>query len=803
MTITPPPPALAAVDAAIQRLHDAVRTAARRGVDSLALAVHTGVRSKDREVVLTAHFELTRYQGELGAAYAERHRELVRRELEGTSAGWQGDSLLQWDTLSLVDDDEVEAKVVADRLGQSIHGACEWELRELDAYVGALLEWEAPRPARNPLRPELVGRAVVDALKGISSRADVRQVVATEIGRGLVAILPKVYAEIAGHLRDVGVQPLRMALRAAADRQGGAESGTRSPATAATAGGTTRPGGFPSTGGSGPGALRGRDGAVARDAAAPGPHGPAAAGGSSAIAPVTAELTSLIRRLAQFEVYADSGAGLGHDALGVPTSNWVRGADGAPVAPNLIHAHRDELRRASTGTLDHMVIDVVAGLFDQILSDPKVPPQLARQIARLQLPVLRVALGDATFFSSRRHPVRRFVNRLASLAVAFDDLDDGAGREFLGHVRSLVQQIVDGDFDQIQVYERRLAELEAFNAAQVKREVQERAPEAVQLLERKEGDLVVQQRYTQRLKAELAAVQMPDFLRTFLAEVWSQAIVAAVRREGEAGMLPLRLRRAGRDLVMSVQPKGTPAERKAFLMALPPLMKDLHEALASIGWPEEAKKAFFGQLLPLHAESLKHGSISQLDYNLLAKRLDAVLGAPLPPADHHGGALQGIGDGAAENRFSAEEAQRIGLVRESAVDWTAKVDIDLSEEPEVTAEDVRLDGLPAPDAVEPASGAALAALLQLGFAYRMHLEGGWHKVRLTYVSPGRAFFVFTHGRKHQRTISMTARMVTRMCEAGRLRRFENAYLLERATARARKQLAALRTGAAARTAAAR
>ena len=64
-------------------------------------------------------------------------------------------------------------------------------------------------------------------------------------------------------------------------------------------------------------------------------------------------------------------------------------------------------------------------------------------------------------------------------------------------------------------------------------------------------------------------------------------------------------------------------------------------------------------------------------------------------------------------------------------------------------------------------------------------------MRLSYVSPGRAFFVFTHGKKHQETISMTARMLARMCETSRLRPFENAYLIERATARARKQLAAL------------
>jgi hypothetical protein len=44
-----------------------------------------------------------------------------------------------WDALSLVEDREVEAQISAERFGMEIAVACEWELRELDAYVGALL----------------------------------------------------------------------------------------------------------------------------------------------------------------------------------------------------------------------------------------------------------------------------------------------------------------------------------------------------------------------------------------------------------------------------------------------------------------------------------------------------------------------------------------------------------------------------------------------------------------------------------------------------------------------------------------
>jgi hypothetical protein len=492
---------------------------------------------------------------------------------------------------------------------------------------------------------------------------------------------------------------------------------------------------------------------------------------------------------------------LGHidSSLGEAAASGARASGlGGIALPNLIYAHRDELRQASTGTLDHMVIDVVGSLFEQILSDPKVPPQMARQLARLQLPVLRVALGDVSFFSSRRHPVRRFVNRIASLACAFDDLDEDPGKRFLGLVRELVQEIVNGDFDQMEVYERELVQLEAYVAEQTAAEVNEQAAGAASLLEGKEHELLQQQRYMQQLQAALTPVAMAEFLREFLAQVWSQAIVLAARRD-DGGALLQRFRRAARELVMSVQPKATPPERKNFLIALPQLMKDLNEGLALIGWPEAAKKDFFARLLPAHAEALKaQQPMRQLDYNLLVKQLDAILGQPVPAVDARASAFPVLTDVVDERRFSDEEKRAIGLISETAVDWDGTVDIDLSAEPELTEVDINIDGLPPPEPTIPTRGASLADHVELGFAYQMHFDGAWHKVKLSYVSPGRAFFIFTRGRKVQKTISMTARMLARMCESGRMRAFENAYLIERATARARKQLAALRPAASTR-----
>ena len=66
-----------------------------------------------------------------------------------------------------------------------------------------------------------------------------------------------------------------------------------------------------------------------------------------------------------------------------------------------------------------------------------------------------------------------------------------------------------------------------------------------ELLDNKESELRLQQRYMQQLQAALAPLPMPDFLRDFLAQVWSQAVDAhrAARRRRRPNAAALARRR--------------------------------------------------------------------------------------------------------------------------------------------------------------------------------------------------------------------------------------------------------------------
>ena len=842
MDQTLPPRLPANLESAVQRVRMAARSAAEHTVDSLGLAALATHQVLQRDALLGAQYELNRKLAIFALTFNEALDTDVARQA-GTLLPTSGpavtpDSLVaSWESLTLVDDHEVEIHISADRFALEISHACEWEIRELDAYMGTLLGLGAAEHDRNPLRAEVVGQAMIRAIEAVSDRPEVRKVLSTEIGRSLAHAMRQTYGDMVADLRHAGVRPVGLTVRHTPVRGTsvhGALPGDGSHGAAAAGHDASSHGRF--SGHSAPSGLSANSANAAHAAQATGRGGFATAtrsGAGHSLGRVDAEMMSLIRRLSQGAGDDggggggfDSGHGAATDARFDPGGGARHGAgrhlsgqrssggfdaaspaDFGPastprgdrlIAPNQILAYRDELRQAATGALDHMVIDVIAGLFEQILSDAKVPPQVARQIARLQLPVLRAALGDNRFFSSRRHPVRRFINRIASLGTAVDDFDGDEGRALLAQVASLVQEVVDGDFEQIEVYEQKLQALEAFIADQARDRMLAFGAADV-LLGRKEDLLRVQQRFAQELDGALQGLPVPDYLRAFLASTWSRAIASAAQDTGGDAALTERLRDAGRELVMSVQPKGTPAHRQAFLRKLPQLMKDLNQGLDRIGFPEAARRQFFAQLLPAHAESLKGQSLSILEHNLLQRRVDGALATPVPrladlpaasaaAAHSTGAAVQALASNAV---FTPDEARAVGLIDDAAVDWAGVVDIDLGAEPEISAGDIHIDGLPAPEPVEPTRGKSLADHVQIGFAYRMQLQGEWQQVRLSHVSPARSFFVFTHGAKQRGTVSMTHRMLVKLCDGGRLRALENAYLLERATARARRQLADL------------
>ena len=808
-------------------MQGAVSSAVDKLANQMSVLAQSASTNLQRQVLMSADRDLRRKTAQWLSGFGRLYQTELDKSLERaktTTAGADHRPTLQdtdWTALSLVDNAEVERGVSADRMAQGLNQVCEAELEALQAYLNAL-DWDAA-PEHNPLRPRAVTGALLSSLSELGCDDDVVQALSQHIARLLGPELATCYKQMTADLRAKGLQPqgLSVSRRSSGSSVHGGMSGGTQPNSLAgdLSQRTTRPAPFADTAVGMPRSMVTVE-AHLRAAQAlsqmfgvsmpgapldgPSPIGLQAPPSMGALPAVSPDFQNLLHQIAQqnalYELAgvipdAPPAGGAYHHGAGAEAG---LGLSGPLMAANLIRAHREELVRASGGAaIDQMVIDIVAALFDQVLSDPKVAPQMARQIARLQMPVLRVALGDMSFFNSRKHPVRRFVNRVATLSASFDDYDTGPGFACLERVTALVDDIVAGDFDRIEVYDAKLAELETYIESESARDAAESAAVAA-LLSGKEADLRVQQRYMQLLRRELADVEMPEFVREFLAQIWSQVQVMANARDGSGSPFAERMKKAGHDLVLSVQPKGHPQLRKNFLLQLPQLMKDLNEGLALIQWSEDAKQGFFSQLLPAHAECLKAPPPHELTQRLLEKQLSKVEQIAIPSReDAANDPLPAEVSNIREtpvltvvSALSPQEVQAAGFVAEAAVAADGALDLNLDQpadtDPSLGDIDINLD-IPAP----PSAGPQLVQHIQKGTAYQMMMQGEWKKVRLTWVSEGRTFFIFTQGHTHKQTISLTARTLAKMCDSGRFKAFEQSELIERATMRARRQLAAL------------
>src|SRR6185436_5016260 len=211
MTTTTPTRLPAAIETALQRVRLAARKAAEKSVNSLGLAALSANSTAQRDALLGGQFELNRKLALFTATFNESMEESVAREAMPRTTHSSGPTT--WDMMSLVADHEVEIKVLADRFALDIQNQCEWELRELDTYMGAALHLKTADSDRNPLRPEIIGRALVRAIEASTERPEVRKALSIEIGRSLAGAMRQTYLDVMGDLRAAGIKPLKMTVR--------------------------------------------------------------------------------------------------------------------------------------------------------------------------------------------------------------------------------------------------------------------------------------------------------------------------------------------------------------------------------------------------------------------------------------------------------------------------------------------------------------------------------------------------------------------------------------------------------------
>ncbi|MCF5653359.1 DUF1631 family protein, partial [Pseudomonas syringae] len=173
---------------------------------------------------------------------------------------------------------------------------------------------------------------------------------------------------------------------------------------------------------------------------------------------------------------------------------------------------------------DEDVINLIALLFEFILNDRAIPHAFKALIGRLQIPMLKVAVVDKSFFSHPSHPARRLLNEIAAAAMGSSPRDDYQRDHLYLRIEQVVQRLLNEFVDDPAIFSQLLAEFSAFTADERRRSdlIEQHTRDAEAGRVRTEA---ARQRVADVLNKRLLGKVLPRPVVQFLQQAWSQVLL--------------------------------------------------------------------------------------------------------------------------------------------------------------------------------------------------------------------------------------------------------------------------------------
>jgi hypothetical protein len=259
------------------------------------------------------------------------------------------------------------------------------------------------------------------------------------------------------------------------------------------------------------------------------------------------------------------------------------------------------------GRAEEDIIDMVALIFDFILEDRNLPEPVKVLIARLQIPVVKVAILEKAFFGRKNHPVRLLLNALAQAGIGLDVMEGLTEMPVFKKIETVVTRILD-EFDQnVHLFSELLDEFMAFmdKEAQRSKIAEERTRQVTQS---KEQLHLAKRKIAYEIATRLEGKTAPAAVRSFLYNTWKDVLVLAyLRRDKQPGDWENALEIMDK-LIWSVLPALDGATRKAIIQTIPRLLKSIRAGLESISLDPQAVSAALKELETCHIACLSQSS---------------------------------------------------------------------------------------------------------------------------------------------------------------------------------------------------
>ncbi|GAA4359019.1 hypothetical protein GCM10023165_54630 [Variovorax defluvii] len=558
--------------------------------------------------------------------------------------------------LELIGDEVVETNILSSRLAQAIADKASFELNDLRLRIQHL-EGTTELDAKDVLKPEALARTLVDQWLAVGLSRESWTRVQEVVQQRLVDVVVQAYKDANTFLIERGVMP-EIDLKSFVKRTGSAGSApaalggsfARSSQVAAMspgAGITLPPGSFaPAAIGVSAGRMGGdtlvatggsplilarqraqgvllnlkrfvtaRIGGDLGQLRAPGAQGgggaAGVAGGAGGNGPIGLAAPAFAAAIADAE-----------QAYQVMASQYVMGDEATAINQTAAELRRrtSELKKKAPTTADKATVEIVALMFQAILAEERIPFSARVWFARLQMPVLRVAIAEPEFFATLQHPARMLIDRMGSCVMGFDAAAI-SGSALEGEIRRVVQVIEQYPETGQRVFKLVYDEFVAFlNKYLTQSDATQRLMSVAQQVEQKETMAI---QYTIELRKMLNDMPVREEIREFLFKIWAEVLAIAALRHGPQDEQTVTLKRAASDLVWAASAKPNRNDRARVIQDLPQLLQRLRQGMSLLGIegePQEAQIKTIGSTLS-DAFLSKTEAIPQAKIEAMAKRL--------------------------------------------------------------------------------------------------------------------------------------------------------------------------------------
>ena len=484
----------------------------------------------------------------------------------GARTGFALANSLTASQIRLVDDNQLELSIRLGDISKRLRDECSSFLYKFHQRFVTLLDKPSLRLTDNPLSPEAICRALADmfgAADGVHAQALLHL---ADIETHLVRELPLLYSD----LNEILVRHNVTAAKIQSSNSSEHPIGNR----------RKRPG------------IDGDADAMAALQQAVLARLPAvAAMTAQAGAAMTAALPRFEQIMAQIDEWQDQA--LNEDLFG---------DTGTAPAENCLHDLKATETMTRLRAQDAVALDVLAVLFDALFEDARLSPVIKAAVARLQLPVLKAAILDTTFFTEPDHPARALLESMAEATIGIGaeaDADHPVCIE-LQRVATGVQKEFQRDTE---VFVRYGTELESFMARR-NHELQGGAQAYIALAKAQEAqDLAA--RAAWRLVVSRTVSVTSRVVADFLREHWTKVLAKDWLESGANGDAWRYDERVLDDLLWSIEPKADTEERRQLGQLVPNLLGRIKTGLDRVAVPAEARSSFMDACFALQAAAIR------------------------------------------------------------------------------------------------------------------------------------------------------------------------------------------------------